>query len=74
MKALAIAALALFTAAVFFTSSSCTTECVDFADCVKDKADAGKTADGGTPPKQEFTCDKGVCKPGSPFPPYDAGM
>lgn len=67
MKAFAIAASVLFTAAVFLTSSSCAPECVDIADCVKFKPDGGRA-------KEEYTCDKGVCKLGSPFLPYDAGQ
>ncbi|MDP1828916.1 MAG: Ig-like domain-containing protein [Archangium sp.] len=44
-----------------FALTGCAPECVDFADCA-DKAKAEK---------KEFTCESGVCKPGSPFP--DAG-
>ena len=63
MKAhpLKVAALALLAVPLYLYSSSCAPECVDFSDC-NAKAKAAK---------QDFTCESGVCKAGSPFP--DAG-
>ncbi len=63
MKAhpLKVAALALIAVPIYLYSSSCAQECVDFADCAEKAKAAG----------QDYTCESGVCKPGSPFP--DAG-